>query len=324
MSFPFKCLFKQEPAPDLTAFSDALFNLQHQLNKLAIEIEQVKILAAKPLISDLRNQKDQIPLQETEFKVFSQFGDDGIIQYLITKLNLPAEEQRFIEFGVENYRESNTRFLLLNNNWTGLVMDGSEAHVSFIRQDAIFWKHDLTAQAHFITRENINSLIRNAGFQGKIGILSIDVDGNDYWIWEALDVVDPAVVIVEYNSLFGGREAVSIPYQADFKREKAHYSYLYWGASLPALNHLATLKNYVWVGCNSAGNNAYFVRQSEAARFHLPSMPEGFVAAKFRDGRDAEGKLTYVGEREGFGLLKDLPVWDVLTNQTRLVRDLVR
>jgi hypothetical protein len=324
MSFPFKSLFKQEFVTDFTAFSNALFNLQHQLNRLALEIEQVKILAAQPLLFNLRNQKGQLPLKETEFKVFSQFGDDGIIQYLITKLNLPPEEQRFIEFGVENYRESNTRFLLLNNNWTGLVMDGDEGHVSFIRQDAIFWKHDLTAQAHFITRENINSLIRNAGFQGRIGILSIDVDGNDYWIWEAIDVVDPAVVIVEYNSLFGGREAVTIPYQADFKRENAHYSYLYWGASLPALYHLAALKQYVWVGCNSAGNNAYFVRKAEAAFFQHPSMPEGFVAAKFRDGRDAEGKLNYVGEREGFALVKDLPVWDVLTNQTRPIRDLVR
>jgi hypothetical protein len=321
MSFSFRSLFKQQPLREL---SEALYNTQHQLNTLATQIEELKLLTARSILSNLRNQNERIALIDTEFKVFSQFGDDGIIQYLIAKLNLPPEEQRFIEFGVENYRESNTRFLLLNNNWTGLVMDGSESHVSFIRQDSFFWKHDLTALAHFITRENINSIIKDAGFEGRIGILSIDVDGNDYWIWEAVNVVDPAVVIVEYNSLFGSREAVTIPYQEDFKREDAHYSYLYWGASLQALCHLAAQKGYVWIGCNSAGNNAYFARKADSVLFLHPSMPDDFVPAKFRDGRDSQGNLAYIGQQRGFALIKDLPVWDVSTNKTRLIIDLVR
>jgi len=203
-------------------------------------------------------------------------------------------------------------------------MDGSDQHVSFIRRDPIYWKYDLTALAHFVTRENINTILRDAGFMGRIGILSIDVDGIDYWVWEAINVLDPALVIVEYNSLFGGREAVTIPYQADFARGKAHYSFLYWGASLSAFCQLATQKNYVWIGCNSGGNNAYFVRKADSAPFQHPSLPEGFVASKFRDGRDIDGNLSYVGERDGFGLIKDLPVWDVATNQTRLISDLRR
>ncbi len=321
MAMNFKRLFKEESS---TAVSDALYNIQHQLNTLSAQVEQTKMLAAQSILSEFRYRRDGIPLAHSEFSVFSQFGDDGIIQYVIARLKLPPDEQRFVEFGVENYRESNTRFLLLNNNWRGLVMDGSDEHVSFIRRDPIYWKYDLTALAHFVTRENINLILRDAGFQGRIGILSIDVDGIDYWIWEAITMVDPALVIVEYNSLFGGREAVTIPYQADFARGKAHYSFLYWGASLSALCQLATQKNYVWIGCNSAGNNAYFVRKVDSTPFQRPSLPEGFVAAKFRDGRDIDGNLSYVGERDGFGLLKDLPVWDVVTNQTRVVSDLRR
>jgi hypothetical protein len=303
---------------------DVLASLQRQMNLLTDQLEQTKILAAQPMVRELRVLKEAIPIARTEFRVFSQFGDDGIIQYLINRLDLPMAERRFVEFGVENYREANTRFLLLNDNWSGLIMDGSESYVSSIRNEQIYWRHDLRALARFITRENINSIIEDAGFSGRIGLLSIDVDGNDYWIWEALTRLDPAIVVVEYNGIFGSREAVTIPYQVDFIRQNAHYSYLYWGTSLRALCHLATRRGYVWIGCNSAGNNAYFVRTEYASAFHRPSLPEDFVAAKFREGRDREGKLAYIGQQEGFELIKELPVWDVVANRMRLIADLIR
>lgn len=304
--------------------SDTIGHLHHRLNLLTDQLEQTKILAAQPVVRELRGLKSPIPLRQSEFRVFSQFGDDGIIQYLINRIHLPSAEQRFIEFGVENYREANTRFLLLNDNWSGLVMDGSENYISNIRSEQIYWRNDLTALARFITRENINSLIEGAGFDGRIGLLSIDVDGNDYWVWEALTAVDSAIIIVEYNGIFGSSEAVTIPYQADFIRQNTHYSYLYWGTSLPALCHLAARKGYVWLGCNTAGNNAYFVRKEYASAFLSPSLPADFVAAKFREARDRNGRLAYVGQREGFELIKELPVWDVIENRMRLVGELSR
>jgi hypothetical protein len=304
--------------------ADALIHIQYQLNLLTEQIEQAKILAAQPMVRELRALEEPMPLAGTEFRVFSQFGDDGIIQYVISRFDLPLRERRFIEFGVENYREANTRFLLLNNNWTGLVMDGSENYVSSIRSEPIYWRHDLTALARFINRENINSIIEEGGFAGRIGLLSIDVDGNDYWIWEAVTAVDPAIVIVEYNGIFGSRAAVTVPYQADFVRQHAHYSYLYWGASLPALCHLAAKKGYVWIGCNSAGNNCYFVRKEYAGTFKLAALPDGFIGAKFREGRDRQGNLAYIGQEVGFKLIKDLLVWDVIEDRARRVGDLSR
>ena len=303
---------------------DAIWALYRQLNTLADQVDQTKMLAAQPMVREFRSLKNPIALEQAEFRVFSQFGDDGIIQYIISRLSLAKSDRRFIEFGVENYRESNTRFLLLNDNWTGLVMDGGEDNVASIRSEALYWRNDLTAQAHFITRDNINSIIQEAGFSGRLGILSIDVDGNDYWIWEAITVVDPAVVIVEFNGIFGSREAVTIPYQADFVREKAHYSFLYWGTSLKALCSLAGQKGYVWIGCNNAGNNAYFVRSEYAGAFCQPSLPEDFVQAKFREARDRAGNLGYIGQEKGFELIKDLPVWDVLERRMRVVGDLSR
>ena len=296
--------------------------LRHQVGELSKQVSETKILAAQSLIRELFLHKEPLPLARTEFKVFSQFGDDGIIQYILQKLDLPPSERRFVEFGVENYTEANTRFLLINDNWSGLVMDGSEEYVSYIKRDEIYWRHDLTALARFITRDNINTLLQETGFHGRIGLLSIDIDGNDYWVWEAITVVDPALVIVEFNGLFGACEAVTIPYQADFQRTKAHSSNLYWGTSLAALCHLATQKDYVWIGCNSAGNNAYFVRKTVSSRFLCPKLPDGFVVAKLREARGPDGKLTYLDQRTGFDLVKHLPVWDVVQNRQRQLSDL--
>src|SRR5205085_6001779 len=126
------------------------------------------------------------------------FGDDGIIQYLVRKAGIKSRV--FIEFGVEDYTESNTRFLLISDNWKGLVIDGSNEYIRFIRSDDIYWRHDVTAVCSFVTVENINQTFAQHGFEGEIGLLSIDIDGNDYHVWEAIHIVNPILVVVEYNS----------------------------------------------------------------------------------------------------------------------------
>ncbi|MGH7869018.1 MAG: hypothetical protein ACREP9_15625, partial [Candidatus Dormibacteraceae bacterium] len=217
------------------------------------------ILAAEPTRSRVVALPSVTPLPHTEFRVFSQWGEDGIIQFLLA--HIPIPNPVFVEFGVENYLEANTRYLMHRNNWSGLVLDGSEAHISDLKARSEFWRHDLLAVNSFITRENINSLISGAGIEGDIGLLSIDIDGNDYWVWEAIEVISPRIVICEYNALFGPRLPITIPYQADFHRTHAHFSNLYFGASLSALFSLGQQKGYRFIGCNSSGVNAFFVRE---------------------------------------------------------------
>src|SRR5687767_12061230 len=101
------------------------------------EIETIKLLQAKSIIH-LNETLKSSNIQDYEFKVFSQWGDDGIIQYLIATINLPYKT--FIEFGVQDYSESNTRFLLMNNNWRGLIMDGSSKNIEFIKRASYYWK----------------------------------------------------------------------------------------------------------------------------------------------------------------------------------------
>ena len=118
-------------------------------------------------------------------------------------------------------------------------------------------------------KESINQLIGDSGFSGKIGILSIDIDGNDYWVWESISVVDPVIVVVEWNSVFGPKHAVTTPYSAEFNRAKAHYSCLYWGASMRAFEILGERKGYQLVGSNALGNNIFFIKKKGLVGWHL-------------------------------------------------------
>ena len=251
-------------------------------------------------------------LNDAEFRVFSQFGEDGVIQYLVQRV--PIEHDVFIEFGVGDYRESNTRFLLINNNWRGLILDAGSDHIDFVRSNSIGWRNTIEARSAFITRENINDLLTDAGMAGDIGLLSIDIDGNDYWVLDAIEVVTPRILIVEYNSTFGPDAAVSVPYDPEFDRTRAHHSNLYWGASLAALCLAAGRKNLALIGSNTAGNNAFFVRRDVLGDLPTRTPREGWVDSRFRDSRDASGNLTYVAGRAARqAAIADLPLVEVTT-----------
>ena len=247
---------------------------------------------------------------DVEFSVFSQFGDDGIIQWLIHRLS--GLRETFVEFGVEDYQEANTRFLLLNDNWRGLVMDDSTRNINAIRRDEISWRHDIQSKCAFVTAENIDQLLLDHGFEGDIGLLHIDIDGNDYWVWRGLTAVRPTIAIIEYNSIFGAERAITVPYNPKFSRGR-RFSNLYFGASLPALCDLAQSKGYDFVGSNSAGNNAYFVRSELHHGLKPLTAAEGYVISKFADSRDSKGRLTYLRDAERLASLRELPVVNTRT-----------
>lgn len=246
------------------------------------------------------------------FKVFSQWDEDGIIQYLVS--HVPVKNKTFIEFGVEDYEESNTRFLLLNDHWQGMVLDACQADIQFIRTDRIYWEFDLQAKCSWITAENIDSLLRESGFSEDLGLLSIDIDGNDYWVWEAIQSIKPRILIIEYNSVFG-LQPISIPYNGKFERLAAHYSGLYYGCSLAALHHLAKKKGYSLVGSNILGNNAFFVRSDLASEFRGLEPEEAYVPSKFSESRGPSGELTYVRGEDRRKLIEHLPVINVVTGK---------
>ena len=252
-------------------------------------------------------------LSESEYRVFSQWGEDGIIQFLLRHVEI--DRKVFVEFGADNYNiESNTRFLLTNNNWAGLVIDGNPENIKRIKDSPTYWLYNLKAVSSFITRDNINQLLQENGVSGEIGLLSVDIDGNDYWVWQAIDVISPAIVIAEYNYRFGRERAVTVPYDENFDREQAHPSKIYFGASLKALCHLGKAKGYAFVGCNSNGVNAFFVRRDKLpSRLRELTPEEGFVFGGFGEKLNVQGELRKISPEDEMRLLRDagLPLVDV-------------
>jgi hypothetical protein len=249
-------------------------------------------------------------MRANEFQVYSQWGEDGIIQWLLR--NVAVDKRAFVEFGVEDYAESNTRFLLVNNGWSGLVIDSSAPNIEALRRDPVYWRHNLKSSCAFVTRENIDELIVAQGLKDRVGLLSIDVDGNDYWIWNGITSIDPELVIVEYNARFGPRRAVTIPYDPSFRRALAHHSRVYYGASLAALTLLGKRKGYALVGCNSAGNNAFFVKRERLSPGVVERSPEqAFIAAGFRESRDERGRLAFLDADAEQHILENLPLVEV-------------
>ena len=281
---------------------------------------QKALISLGKLHIENNRQKSTESIQEMEFQVFSQRGEDGILQYIVSKIEIP--NKIFVEFGVENYTESNTRFLLVNNNWSGLVIDGSKDNIQFIRSDLIYWKYDLTAYHSFITKDNINKLISDYTSHSDIGLLSVDIDGNDYWVWEAIDVINPRIVICEYNSLFGGEKRVSVLYNESFTRRSAHFSDLYFGASLAAFVELGERKGYDFIGVASTGVNAFFVRKDLSAPFRKTDAIAAFVPSPNRDSRDEKGNLSFIRHHERLAVIKDMYVYDLGLQKTVQIKEL--
>ncbi|TDU24137.1 hypothetical protein DFR24_4400 [Panacagrimonas perspica] len=272
-------------------------------------IDEIKINQGL-VLCELQRGKPVASLSDVEFKVFSQWGEDGILQFLIRELCI--ENRTFIEFGVEDFFESNSRFLLMKDLWKGYVIDGSQRNVERLRRSYFYWKYPLKSRAAFITRENVADLLDESGFDKRVGVMSVDVDGVDYYLLEALAEWRAEVIVVEYNSIFGARHAVSVPYSPGFSRSSAHHSNLYWGASLTAFDYLLSGRGYSLVGVNSVGSNAFFVRR-ELLNERVKAVPvaDCFRESSFREARDERGELRMISAREGRDVIGHLPLVDV-------------
>lgn len=204
------------------------------------------------------------------YKVYSQNDEDGIIAEIFRRIGTTSRS--FVEFGVETGVECNTAKLLVEG-WRGLWIESNAASAAAIRRDFASFTADgkLTLQESLVTAENINALIGQGGFSGEIDLLSIDIDGNDYWVWKAIDLVNPRVVVIEYNASLRPPMALVVPYRADAQWDGSNH----YGASLEALVRLAATKNYRLVGCSIAGVNAFFVRADLCAdRFLEPATAQ--------------------------------------------------
>ncbi len=304
----------------LVGTANAASTSVHSIRQLDDKLDRLALLSGR-IAADQVRQKDQIDtLADVEFQVFSQFGEDGIIEWLVAKLGL--ENKTFVEFGVENYVEANTRFLLLNRNWTGLVLDGSGPNIDHLRSTATYWRNDIQADTAFITAENIKELLARNGFYGPLGILSIDLDGNDYWILKELGELRPDLLILECNPVFGDRHAVTVAYDPAFDRLRAHHCGLLFGASIAALRELAESRGYEFLGTCRNGLNAFFVRNDLAPRLAGKIKRRAAWPSVHRDSHDSAGNLSFTRGKDRFDLIADCEVHCCRSNRMVRLRDL--
>ncbi|WP_340113377.1 hypothetical protein [Maribellus mangrovi] len=236
-------------------------------------------------------------LNETGFRVYSQFEEDGKLLFIFSLLGMT--NKRFVEIGSDDGVNSNSANLYFNFGWYGLFIDGNSKSIS--RGKIFFSKypHPWFYQPKFtcakVTRENVNELIQESGFKGEIGLLSIDIDGNDYWIWDAINIVDPQVVIIETHNEFGMNNIV-VPYDPDYYFPGKHP--VYHGASPVAMNKLANRKGYRLIGANELGFNFIFVRKNLLEK----ELPEVSV----------ESLLTHPSVEEGYKKFEEIKGWKYL------------
>lgn len=255
----------------------------------------------EPLLA-AEKQADPRILAPYGFTAYSQGDDDGILEEIFRRIG--ATNKQFIDFGCAEGIENNTTYLALTG-WSGLWMDGGEenirtAHKHFQRQ---IESGKLKVRQSFITRENINSLIEDAGLDREPDLLSIDIDGNDYWIWEAIHTIQPRVVVIEYNATFRPPHQIVQDYDAAYRWRSTNY----YGASLKAIETLGVKKGYSLVGCNFAGVNAFLVR-NDLAREDLFSTPftaehhyreamhDAFVRGYSRHAKDVGPYINLAGD----------------------------
>lgn len=272
-------------------FENFFFRLMN-LNDIKSNIDKLKINQGKLLIKNLKDC-DLDNLDNLAFSIYSQFNEDGIIQFLINNLDIKNKE--FIEIGVENFEEANTRFLLQNNCWKGLIIDSLKENINFIKKQTYYWRYQLEAEDVFITKENVNNIIKKYDFKQNIGLLSIDIDGNDYWVWDAISSINPDVLIIEYNSLFGSEKSLTIKYDKNFVRpNRGIYKCLY-GASLKALTNLSEKKGYSLVAVNSNGNNAFYVRNELLnEKIYKRDVIKCFKKNTFKEYIDTDGEIKNI------------------------------
>jgi hypothetical protein len=243
-----------------------------------------------------RREPQNLPsINNTGFRVFSQFEEDGLVLFLLAVLGIKT--RLFVDIGAGDCINSNCTNLAINWGFHGLYIDGNEKHIqrgrNFLQEHADTWAFPPKCVCAMVKRENINQIIHEAGFAGQVDFLSIDIDGNDYWIWDALEIIQPRIVMIETHVEFGYNNVV-VPYDPDHVYPGKHPDY--HGASPVAMINLAERKGYRLVGANNYGFNLIFIRKDEGLSL-IPTLT-------------CEQVLSHPRNPERFKLFEPIKDWE--------------
>ena len=260
-----------------------------------------------------------LSLQDVEYKVFSQTGEDGIIDFLTSKLGIL--NSKFVEIGVGDYSECNTRYIYEKSFSKGLIVDIERDFKKKVSKNINVHKGLIEIENIEVSAFNINQILEKHDLNNKLDLFSIDIDGIDYWIIEKLKSRISKIFVAEYNPTFGHNLEISVPNNNNFNRFQAHYSGCYYGASLKAIIKLMQSKGYEFLGTNKLNFNAFFVESELSHNFqnikkNLKSL-DYFTTIKNRDSKNQKGKFDFLTRKERLEQLRDLEVIDVSQSKNK-------
>jgi hypothetical protein len=282
------------------------------------------IIGLNQISENRKNYKNIDNIQQIELKIFSQNGEDGIIDYLLTKLKLIPHSTNFIEIGVGDYRESNTRFIYNRFHSKGVIIDCIDDMKKKVKPHVNLWKGDLRICNSFINSNNINEILKkNCDFD--VDVFSLDIDGIDYWIIKKLKKNISKIFIAEFNPVFGPKLKVTVPNIDDFDRTNYHYSNLCYGMSLSALIDVMKEKNYYFVGTNLQKMNAFFVSNDFNKKDFFENLEikslENYTNSNVRDSRDINNNLNYLsGFEKKIKEIENCEVINLENNKNDLIK----
>lgn len=272
------------------------FNILRVRNRFSPEVQ----IGQRQLFNQYQVWKDEGKLphfNDAGFRVFSQYEEDGKLLYIFSIIGMP--NKTFVEIGSDDGINSNCANFAFNFGFHGLFLDGNPTAIKRGRKFYSKYPHPWMYTPKFtcakVTAENINQLVKDAKLEGDIDLLSVDIDGNDYWVWKALEQVSPNVVIIETHVEFGMRNIV-VPYDPNYFYPGKHP--VYHGASPVAMTKLAKEKGYRLVGANQLGFNMIFVKNG-MGEDHLPEV-------------SVESVLTHVSVKESWERFEPIKDWEFI------------
>ena len=279
------------------------------------------------IITHRNNYKNLKTLNDIEYKVFSQSGEDGIIDFLLNSLKIV--KPKFVEIGVGDYSESNTRFIYERCSPKGLIIDCLNDFEKKVLSNIKVWTGDLKIIEDYVSDKNILDLLEKNNFINDIDLFSLDIDGIDYWILNELPQNFSKIAIIEFNANFGEELEVTVPNLEKFNRTKYHYSNLCFGMSLKAAINIMDKKNYYFIGTNLMRTNAFFISKSFSKNEYFPQIKVDDISkisdVNFRESRDKSGKLNFLSGKEKIKEIRECEVVD-LSNQNKItkIKDLIK
>ncbi len=261
-------------------------------------------------------------LSDVDYKIFSQNGEDGILDYLLTSLAI--ENPKFLEIGVGDFTECNTRFIFDRCSAKGTIIDCINNFEEKVKKNVELWKGDLKIINKKINSENISDLIENSDCFFNLDIFSLDIDGIDYWVLNELPVKFSKIAVIEYNANFGPTLEISVPNIKNFNRTEYHYSNLCFGASLRAIINLMKSKGFKFIGVNKSCINAFFINEDFIQDLSLETVNErnleNFTNSNYRESRSFEGKLTFLSGKNKINEIRNCDVINLANSDSEKIK----